>query len=564
MFKSQAVHGAVLVLMTVAVYAPVVHAGFIWDDTEHLTKNACIIGPLGFKDIWTSSEGFYYPLVLTTFWILHKFVDLNPLPYHVLNVLMHASSAVVLWRVLRHLGVRAAWVGAALWALHPVMVQSVAWVTELKNTQSGFFYLLSILCFLKADRARLKLSQYRSYLGLSLLFFVMASTSKSATVMLPAVLLLCLWWQKERLHAVDFLKLGPFFLISAVASAWTIWEQKFHSGATGAKWSQTSFERLAIAGKDIWFYLSKLAWPDRLSFFYPRWKIDGADLMSLLPLVAALGGLGFLFWKRNGQLRPVFFAFVYFVVSLFPVLGFFNVYFFRYSFVSDHFQYLASMGPLALLATGLSWVAGTDSGTRGNVRSFLQGSLMVSVLSLWAVLSWKQAHYYSNPKTLYQMSIERNRDSWIAYTNLGGIYLDEHQPDQAIIYYRKALEINPDLDEALYSLGNAFLAKNDFVDAVAPYTAALRVQPQNLKARSNLAICLVATGRVNDAIEQLGQALKTDPTYAEAHYNLGYLLVQLGRQEAAVPHLLEAVRLKPDYREAREQLRQLAVPIPQF
>src|SRR5437899_5177811 len=189
-----------LCALTILVYLQVWNAGFIWDDDSHLTENPCIVGPLGFKEIWTSSHAYYYPLVLSSFWVLHKFAGLNPLPYHLLNVLMHSGAAVLLWRVLRELRVRGAWLGAALWALHPVMVQSVAWITELKNTQSCFFYLLSILFFLKAESADVALPRKRWQFVLSIAFFAMAITSKSATVMLPVALCLSLWWRRGKLR----------------------------------------------------------------------------------------------------------------------------------------------------------------------------------------------------------------------------------------------------------------------------------------------------------------------------------------------------------------------------
>src|SRR5439155_25970508 len=204
-----------------------------------LTRNPCIVGPLGLKEIWTSTRAVYYPLVLTTFWALHKFVGLVPLPYHMLNTLLHAGSAILLWCVLRKLAVRGAWLGAALWALHPVMVQSVAWITELKNTQSCLFYLLSILFFLKADSAESQPEKRRWRFSLSLVFFAMAITSKSSTVMLPVVLALCLWWLRGLVRRRDLVVLAPFFFLSIAASAWTIWEQKFHSAALGAEWVQT-------------------------------------------------------------------------------------------------------------------------------------------------------------------------------------------------------------------------------------------------------------------------------------------------------------------------------------
>src|SRR5437762_10456084 len=362
------VWAVLLITLVFIAYARVFTAGFIWDDESHLTQNPCIIGPLGLKEVWTSARAVYYPLVLTTFWALHKFVGLSPWPYHLLNVVMHAGSALLLWRVLRQLEVRGAWFGAALWALHPVMVQSVAWVTELKNTQSCVFYLLSIFCFLKCQEqpriaritptpsiekqgeavskaphrrignCRWLVSSARWWrFALSLVFFILATVSKPSTVVLTVVLALCVWWRRERIQWRDVAALAPFALISALASVWTILEQKFHAGAIGAEWAQTWPERLIIAARAIWFYLGKLAWPHPLVFIYPRWEVNSSQLTAYVPLLAGLVGLLGLWLVRAKWSRPVFFAAAYYVISLFPVLGFFSVFFFRYSFVSDYF-----------------------------------------------------------------------------------------------------------------------------------------------------------------------------------------------------------------------------------
>src|SRR5437764_9404075 len=263
--------GAIVLLLVVfLVYARVGAAGFIWDDESHLTQNPCIIGPLGLADIWTSASAVYYPLVLTTSWILHHFFGLNPLPYHILNVAFHAASALLRWRVLVQLRVRGAWLGAAIWALHPIVVQSVAWITEMKNTQSAVFYLLTISLFLQS-RGR---SERRLLYWLAVLSFAAAITSKPSTVMLPFVLALCMWWREDKLRWADLRALIPFILISVVASAWTIWEQKFHAGATGPEWAQTPLQRILTSADAVWFYLLKLVWPHPLIFIYPRWNID--------------------------------------------------------------------------------------------------------------------------------------------------------------------------------------------------------------------------------------------------------------------------------------------------
>jgi hypothetical protein len=231
-----------LIAFVFIAYAQVFRADFIWDDESHLTRNPCVVGPLGLKEIWTSTQAVYYPLVLTTFWVMHKFFGLNPLPYHFLNVFLHAASAILLWRILQLIRVRGAWLGAALWALHPVMVQSVAWVTELKNTQSCVFYLLSILFFLDwedqgeavSKPPEQRIGGRRSLVfALSLLFFLLATLSKPSVVMLPFVLALCVWWMRGRIRWREALALAPFALISGVASAWTIWEQRFHARAVG-------------------------------------------------------------------------------------------------------------------------------------------------------------------------------------------------------------------------------------------------------------------------------------------------------------------------------------------
>jgi hypothetical protein len=353
--------GLLLVVAVCVAYLRVWHAGFIWDDDDHLTNNPCIIGPLGFTAIWTSSKAVYYPLVLTTFWVEHLIWGLNPLPYHVVNVLVHAADAVLLWMTLRRLKVQGAWLGAALWALHPVQVESAAWITELKNTQSCFFYLLAIIFFLKwlalaeaPDAGHVEgFPRARAY-GMALYCATLAILSKSSTVMLPVVLGLCWWWMDGRWRMRNIPWLAPFFMISAGASFWTIWEQKYANHALGAEWSQSTAQRAIVAGKDVWFYLGKLAWPHPLTFIYPVWTTDASRITEFLPLVAVIAALLPLWLARKGPGRPIFFAMAYFVISLFPVLSFFNVYFFRYSFVGDHFQYLASIGPLALAGAGIA------------------------------------------------------------------------------------------------------------------------------------------------------------------------------------------------------------------
>ena len=575
-----------LIALVFVSYARVFNAGFIWDDESHLTRNPCIVGPLGLKEIWTSTRAVYYPLVLTTFWIVHKVVGLSPWPYHLLNVLLHAGSAVLLWRILRQLDVRGAWLGAALWALHPVMVQSVAWVTELKNTQSGFFYLLSIFCFLKSHGAIQGRAVSRSLLrrtgdrrsllfASSLVFFILATLSKPSVVMLPVVLFLCIWWQTGRTHWRGVLALAPFVLISAIASVWTIFEQKFHAGATGTEWAQTWPDRLIIAGRAIWFYLAKLIWPHPLIFIYPRWEIDSSQLTGYLPLLAALAGLLALWLNRARWSRAIFFAAAYYAVSLFPVLGFFSVYFFRYSFVSDHFQYLASMGPLALagagIVTGCSRLAASrhlsalpltsrhatpqGSGVAGSavVTTPLVGTCGV-VLLLLVALTWRQTAVYHNLVTLYTATLTRNPGCWMAHYNLGIALNEQGDTDGAISHYREAVNLWPGYAEAHYNLGRLLAQKGLVEQAIAHYEKALEINPSDADAHNNLGATLLANGRTDEAIAHYRKALVIQPDYADASCNLAGALLSKDDLDGAIAYYSACLALSPNQPEAQYNL----------
>lgn len=597
-----------LIALVFVAYARVFNAGFIWDDESHLTQNPCVIGPLGLKEIWTSARAVYYPLVLTTFWALHKVVGLTPWPYHLLNVLLHAGSAVLLWQVLRQLNVHGAWPGAALWALHPVMVQSVAWVTELKNTQSCLFYLLSILCFLKwescsrhpvsdarashneaatggerAQEETLSLvtpqqqSEHRSWMlfALSLFFFILATLSKPSVVMLPVVLALCVWWQTGRIGRRDISPLVPFVLISAIASVWTIFEQKFHAGAIGAEWAQTWPERLIIAGRAIWFYLAKLVWPHPLIFIYPRWEIDSSQVTAYLPLLLALAGLLVLWLVHAKWSRAIIFAAAYYVVSLFPVLGFFDVFFFRYSFVSDHFQYLASIGPLALVGAGIAVAASlwkerasptgrrlqagtptTSQGTADSQRAWVLRSapflgFCAALLLLLGFLTWQQTLIYHDLVTLYTSTLTKNPGCWMAHYNLGIVLYGRGRANEAIAHYQQAIKLRPGYAEAHYNLGRLLAQKGQLDDAINHYEKALEINPADAEAHNNLGVTLFGDGRVDEAIAHYQEALKIRPDYAEASCNLASALLSKGDLDGAIAHYSACLALSPGQAEVQ-------------
>ncbi len=541
-----------LVAATMAAYWPALHGGFVWDDDVHLTRNPCIVGPSGFKAIWTSNAAVYYPLVLTSFWAQHAVWGLNPLPYHLVNIVMHCACGILLWQILRRLNVRGGWLGAGLWTLHPVQVESVAWITELKNTQSCLFYLLTVLFFLRWRAGQLptaKKRNERSY-GLALFCATLAILSKTSTVMLPVILALCWWWADGRWTWWNVRRLVPFLMISAMASGWTIWDQKFHVGALGSEWSQSWPERIVIAGRVIWFYLGKLLWPHPLIFIYPRWSIDASQPAAYLPVLAAVGTFYVLWLNRKGWPRPAFFAFAYFVVSLFPVLGFFNVYFFRYSFVGDHFQYLASTGPLALAAAGIT--GAIDVAGSGN--RFLKPTLCGILLLILGTLTWSPSTIYKDVETLWNDTLAKNPKAWMAHNNLGGALADQGRFSEAIVEYQASLRINPDNVEAYNNLGTALVRQGRVNEAIGQWDQALRVDPDDGEVHSNLGIALARVGRIKEAIGHWERALQINPNMIEAHNDLGAALMQTGKFEDAIVHYEKALQVKPDFAEAHYNL----------
>lgn len=546
-----------LIAATLLVYQQVGRAGFIWDDDAHLTKNPCIVGPLGFAGIWTTSAATYYPLTLTSFWIQHALWGLNPVPYHFVNVLMHAAGGVVLWRVLRILAVPGAWLGAAVWILHPVQVESVAWITELKNTQSGLFYLLAILFFGKWQRVHVgeRPGNPWSLYGAALLCAACAILSKSSTVMLPVILALCCWWNEGRWRRSNLRPLVPFLILSLAASGWTIWEQQYHSGALGPEWNQTLAERAVIAGKVIWFYLGKLFWPDPLIFIYPRWQIDASQPIAYAPLFAAIAGILVLWWYRHGWARPLFFAAAYFVVSLVPVLDFFNVYFFRYSFVGDHLQYLASIGPLALAAAAIT--TGLNSLGKNQGR-LLAPAVCGALLLALGVLSWRQAGMYVDEETLWQTTVAKNPKAWIAHNNLGRL----DRVEEAIGHYSRAIELNPSVAEAHNNLATAVMRTGRVEEALAEFQRAIELDPLYGDAHVNLGNALLQLDRLAEAIPHYQRGLAIKPDDAETHYNLGVALLGTGRGDQAISHFQRALEIDPSNSDAGQNLAWLLATHP--
>jgi len=392
--------GAVLLIATLAAYQPSWHGGLLWDDDKHVTSPE-LQSLHGLTRIWfdLGATQQYYPLTHSAFWIEHRLWRDATLPYHVVNIGLHALSAFLLLVILRRLGVRGAPLAAALFALHPVQVQSVAWISELKNTLSGVFFLLSALMYVRFDSDRYP-RDYTASFG----FFVLALLAKSVTAVLPGVLLVIFWWRRGRLDwRRDVAPTLPFFAIGGSAGVFTAWVERTYIGAQGAEFHLGPIDRVLIAGRAIWFYLGKLFWPIDLNFEYPRWSIDSSVAWQY---VFPLAGLGLLVvcWLLRRRSRAPLAALLLFGGILFPALGFLNVYPFKYSFVADHFQYLAMIPIVALVSAGATIASDRRL---ANQRAIVVGAGLVLVTTL-ASVTWSQSHDYTDAVTLYRSILARN------------------------------------------------------------------------------------------------------------------------------------------------------------
>lgn len=566
-FLSRPVVAALVLVALVGIaYFPAFRAGFIWDDDDHFTHNSAVISDSGLVDIWTTSSAIYYPLVLTTWWFLRRLVGLNPFAYHALNILLHVANALLLAASLRRWRIPGGWVAAALFALHPVQVETVAWATELKNLQSGLFFLLAILFFGRfadvaldaeasrgrdaGDGARDGARARRRAYGLSLCFFLAALVSKPSVVMLPVVLFVLLAWREGRLPWRRIGWIAPFLALSLLASGWTIWEQKYHSNAQGPEWSETLMERMQIAGRVVWFYLWKLAWPHPLVFIYPRWRVEAGNLAGYVPLLGCLALTAVAWWKRRGWGWPVLLVWLAYTALLFPVLGFFNIYFTRFSYVGDHFQYLATLA--AFTGAGAAAVAMHSRVSAGAARGLL--GVGVGVLVVLAVLSWRQSRIYHDEESLWRDTLARNPAAWIAHNNLGLALAERGDFREARGHYEAAIALKPDYEEAFNNLGIVLAEEGDYAAAVEQYKKAIQFRPEFAIAYDNLGGALAELGRLDQAESAFRMAVRLNPGDAVTRCNHGEILGRLGRLGEAIEQFEAAVRLNPSDPRMREAL----------
>ncbi len=541
---------AALLVVTLLVYRPAWHGAPLWDDDAHLTRVE-LQSADGLRRIWTefTATQQYYPLVHSAFWVMHRLWGDDTTGYHLVNICLHALTAFLLAVVLRRLAVPGAWFAAFVFAVHPVQVESVAWMTELKNTLSTPLYLCAALAYLRFDDSR----RARDWI-LAAGLFVLALLSKTVTSTLPISLLVLAWWRRGRIEwARDVRPVIPFFALAIAGGAVTAWVEHAVIGAKGTEFNLTAIERILVAGRAVWFYLASLVWPVGLVFQYPRWSVSqGVWWQYLFPV--ALAALMAALWLIRDRTRAPLAALLLYGAALAPALGFVNVYPFRYSYVADHFQYSASLAAIGFLAAVLTVFVSARIAMPA-VRVGLAAVMLVPL----GLLSWQLSHQYVDSETLYRTTIARNPQAWMAYHNLGVLRLHSPEGDLqgALAYVEESLRIESNNAEALNTRGYIRQQLGDFTSARRDFEASIRLNPTFAAPHNNLGVLNYKEGRLDEAMVNYREAMRLNPRDPEAQRNLGIVLMDLGRTEEADPYIRRAYELNPDSPEVLSNLASL-------
>lgn len=536
-----------LAAIALLVYSPALTGGWLWDDTDWIVDNDALRSWSGLLRIWFEPGAViqYYPLTYTSWWLDHWLWDLSPVAMHVENVLLHAANALLFGALLRRMGLRGASVAALIFLVHPVHVESVAWIVERKNTLSTVFYLGAAHLWLTwVD------GQDRRHLVRAILLFLAALLAKTATLMLPVALFAVAAWRRRDWRGAGR-GLWPFVALSLFAALVTVIMER-GEGAVGHDWGLTLAERFALLGQNVSFYLGKFLIPAPLSFVYAKWDIGASTLAGWMPTIAlGIALLGSLL-SYHRALVAISIALWLFVAHLLPVSGLVDFYYLRYAFAADHFQYLPSLAPIALLCCGGAWLL------RDQPRNVGIATAAVFVVTL-GFASWQRARLFTDIETLWRATIATEPDAWLAHTNLGNLLAERGGPDDGIAHHSKAVEIYADAFESNNALGNHLTRQGDYAGARRHFERAQRARPDHPLTCNNLGAMAAAQLDYAAAREWFETGLEKAPDNRDLMRNLSMLLssapdasvrdgprsLQLARELNAVPEpsLLDQVAL---------------------
>jgi tetratricopeptide (TPR) repeat protein len=545
--------GLALVGIGLWVFSPAWSGGWVWDDTAEILRN----GPIqsswrAIAGMWTAPAGAdYFPLKETVQWFEWHLWGANPLGYHLVSISLHLVSGLLFWRLLVRLGVPFAWTAALFFAVHPIVVESVAWIAELKNTLSLPLLLASALAYASYDERRERPgAAWKEMYALSLLAFLASILAKSSGVMFPLVILIYAWFRHGRITRQAILGAVPFAAISGAVGAATIWFQE-HRAISGVMAPAGGFgDRLAIAGHAIVFYFVKAVIPWPIEPVYPGWRVGSSFLADAWPWLAIVIVATVLWNRRAAWGRGPILALGWFVLNLVPILGFIRMSFARLSPVSDHLAYIALLGVVGGFAGALG------SLTRAGPRAALSCTVAL-VLGAFAWESHLLSATYRDDRTFWTFASQQNPEAWAPHNNLGLIEIADGRLPEAADQFEAVLRSGELQAEVYNNLGTTFTRLGRYDDAAAQFEAALRLQPGYPVAEANLGNVLAQTRQYDQAIVHYRRSLELKPDIADVHFRLGmaYLLTEHPNEAAA--EFTEACNLDPNVAEPRYRLATL-------
>ena len=503
----------VIVAAGLLIYWPALHGDWLWDDDLLVTDNSNLRSLWGLWGIWsTPPTTDYWPLSWTLLWIEWHLWGNESLGYHLCSLALHICSGILIWRLFNRLGMRWGWLGGLLFVIHPLAVESVAWISEIKNTLSLPFFLLSIDAWLDAEEKQS--SGYQR----SVFYYLAAMLAKTSTVMLPLVLLLYCWWKRGHVTRQELKRMIPYVAIAVTLGLITVYFQNTGQGNNQVEFGGLLVTRLIGAGTALFFYISKFILPVNLLPIYPRWTLDPPSFLQALALPALAVLLFGLWTRRGGWGRHALFGFGFFLLNLLPVLGLVKMKYMGISLVADHLVYVPMIGLVGLIVAGLEQLH-----ERPSSFPHLLGIETVSIFTVICLLLWESHAYarlFNNSETLWAYTLQYNPLALHAHNNLGDFFARTGRLSEAIVQFEQALKLKPDSAKAHYNLGTAFERTGRMSEAIEQFEQALKIKPDYAEAYNNLGTVLFQKGRVSEAIEQFEQALKIKPDYAVAYYNL--------------------------------------------
>ncbi len=545
--ESALLKACILLLVSLWIYSPVTDADWLWDDDYLLTKNPVVQSPDGLASLWIApATADYFPLTMSSLWLLWQFFGPDPAGYHTVSTLLHALSALMLWNLLRIMRLRGAWLAALLFAVHPICVESVAWISELKNTISLPLFLAAASCWV-LHREKPALASYLAALA----FFILAMLAKSSSVMFPVAILLYAWWRQKRITLRDIAASAPFFLVSLLLGLVTLHFQLDRAIGDEPIPIGGPASRLAIAGTAILFYLSKIVWPHPLLPTYPQWAMNPPVALDFLPWLVILGAFAFMWANRNSWGRDAIMAFGFFLIMLVPVLGFVPMSFMRVSWIADHFVHIPVISMFAWIGAGTARLVASR---REPVASLLR-TTVAAVIAVLTLASHSYAAVWLNEDTLWSHTLEHHNDSWQAHNRLGARKFNRGDTTAAMIHFREAVRLRPDLAETQNNLGSATLAQKDTKNAIRHFKEAYRLSPDIISIRENLARALLLDGQPAEAGAIYAELAREYPDNATFLCNLGVALFRSGDRKQAIACFQKALEINPALDDARANLQ---------